>query len=197
MGSYIRHSTTYGREPPVTLFFSDRQTPAGICPTKGCSSSSTGSFINEGSFMLAKRGFDGHITYDFDVKGDGSEPTLVDNFGGAGFVLDQKKFLFDPSRTGLMFDPTVMNVVTALRITNASETTNLTLTTWKAPSFRTHPTIPTRATLQMSADPRFSPEMGYTFFSTNISIDVSWMDIEAHVGEETFRKADLRIFEID
>ncbi|KAL0058418.1 hypothetical protein AAF712_014913 [Marasmius tenuissimus] len=163
--------------------------------------------------MFAKRGFNGHITYDFDVKvnatssiskfwftvdeRDGSEHTLVDNFDGAGFVLDQEQFLFDPSRTGLMFNPMVMNIVTAPQITNASQTTNVTLTTWKASSFRTHPTIATRATLQMSADSRFSPELSYTFFSTNASVDVSWVDIEAHVGEETFRKANLRVFEID
>ncbi|KAK1217999.1 hypothetical protein PQX77_019330 [Marasmius sp. AFHP31] len=192
----------------VALYWTDREGTA--CPATGCSMPpiSAPGLAARGSFMAVRRGLTGFPTYRFDARlnttnsiskfwfkvdeGDGSEPVLVDN-DGAGLPIAQDDILFDTRRSSFFTNSNdlMLNIVIAVRTDDATAKVTVSRYVRGTPS----DPVPKREVVELSADARFPPISGYTFFSRDFisGTGLKWMDVKAEVGGKIFSEKDVEI----
>ncbi|GLB35585.1 putative peroxidase family protein [Lyophyllum shimeji] len=189
----------------VTLFWKERQTQGSLCPSTGCSVSSTRVSLDPPSFLGELRGIQKLSNYKFTTQiplnasiakfwfevdeKDGSAPSIVDNDDGSGFEIDQDTVLFDPSRTTIVSEgfSGVFVIVVGVKddILNAggADAPHLTLESFEP---GTQDFIAKIETVSLQRDTTHSPADGYTFFTGNISTGATAMHVHATVGGQKF-----------
>ncbi|KAK7038720.1 hypothetical protein VNI00_010604 [Paramarasmius palmivorus] len=186
----------------VKIVWLDRR--GSSCPPAGCTQAHTDA-TSVGNFFLEKSHRTTALQYEWAIElnatnsiskfwfeideQDGSEPTLVQNDDGEGYVIDQDDVLYDVTRSKLYFDsnqiPIGSDIVIAVR---DSEVPNA-----KISLKGFNPFIVPFQTLDVDAvlDSRHPPTAGYTFYNVNFtgfftnSFDIFNGDVE----QQTFALA--------
>ncbi|KAJ3887172.1 heme peroxidase [Lentinula edodes] len=195
----------------VTMLWADRQ--GSSCPSSGCTSPSTGSLqASLGIFggiqgLTADRNtFNATINattsiskFWFEInENDGSDPVVVDN-GGSGFVIEQDSVFIDNSRSKFVFltvsEISYLRLVVAVR---GDASSSVSITTFDPHSdASTPPYLPTTMSSNLQLDDSNPVEGGYTFFTTNVTGTVTFLNISGDVGGVLYAQENFDMTVVD
>ncbi|KAJ3720914.1 heme peroxidase [Lentinula raphanica] len=181
----------------ITMFWADRQ--GSTCPSTGCTVPSKateqvifgligniqGLSANMYLFNATINPTTSISKFWFEVnENDGSDVIVVDN-GGPGFAIEQDSVFVDNSRSEVVLTSTVdfTKLVVAVR-GDASSTVSITTFNPFANS-SSPPYLPVILAADLQLDESNPSEGGFTFFTTNISNSVNFLDITAIVNSTT------------
>ncbi|KAJ3760046.1 heme peroxidase [Lentinula raphanica] len=186
----------------VSMFWADRQ--GSSCPSTGCTVSSTDnqqvffSVIGNIQGLSATRYlFNATINpatsiskFWFEVnENDGSDVIVVDN-GGSGFVIEQDSIFVDNSRSQIVSASTFFTQLVVAARGDASST--VTFTTFNPfANTTTPPYLPVILTANLEVDESNPSEGGFTFFTTNISNSINFLNVTAKVGSTTYTQENV------
>ncbi|KAF5376339.1 hypothetical protein D9757_008666 [Collybiopsis confluens] len=193
----------------VKLLWTDRQ--GSFCPPSGCSSPSISteqvffSLIGQMQGATAQRylfnatinGATSISKFWFEVdENDGSEPIVVDN-RGTGFGIEQDSVFVDIGRSATIFLPTfdeLRTIVVAVR--GDATSSNASLSLFTPGSGPNAPFTPTLDSVDLQLDTSNPPEGGYTFYTSNITIAPTFLDVTATTTSERLLRRILTWFEV-
>ncbi|KAE9405437.1 heme peroxidase [Gymnopus androsaceus JB14] len=199
--NYILNPST---SPTVTMFWTDRQ--GSFCPSIGCSIQSSGTQTSLLSIISTAQARLSPISkFWFTVdNNDGSESVVVDN-GGGGFVVEDDviSMFVDSLRSeevlvlgaSTSFDEFLKLVVAvskhALLFADANDISATTFLPLSNTLDATPPLLPTLTTTTLQIDESNPSEGGFTFFTTNISTSVAFINLTANAGDATYTQINV------
>ncbi|KAJ3767733.1 heme peroxidase [Lentinula raphanica] len=176
----------------VTVLWADRQ--GSSCPSTGFFFSVIG---NIQGLSATRYLFNATINpatsiskFWFEVnENDGSDVIIEDN-GGSGFVIEQDSIFVDNSRSQIVSASTFFTqLVVAVRGDGSSTVTVTTFNPFA--NTTTPPYLPVILTANLEVDESNPSEGGFTFFTTNISNSVNFLNVTAKVGSTTFTQENV------
>ncbi|KAJ3768378.1 heme peroxidase [Lentinula raphanica] len=184
----------------ASILWTDRQ--GSSCPSTGCTSPATNSQAVVFSLIGNIQGLTG-TRYSFNAsinsttslskfwfeidENDGSAPLVVDN-GGSGFIIAQDMVFIDNSRSENVEVSSSFNEYRKLVVAMRGDATSTGSVTAFDPNSAASapPYVLTVTTTELQLDASNSAEGGFTFFTTNVSETVNFVNLSADVGGTTY-----------